>query len=1242
MRWKRLLLVAVVLAVAGLAGGALWLATSESAVRWVAARAVAASGGALAIDAPSGALGGTVRARRVRYSDDDLVVTATDVAFEWSPGALLAGRVRLATLAAREVEIAPKPARGPTTPPGAIGLPLALTIERARIARLVWREADTTHAAEAVAFGYRGSPSEHSVNDLAARTAVGALRGSLRLAAHRPFRVDGGFELDPAPRLRVEALRARLGGTLERLEVALDAALPGARATGELRLAPFAERWLEAGRLRAGEIDLARLDSSLPRTRLSVTLTAASGGADRIDGELSARNGAAGPITDDRLPVAGFASPFRFEAGRIALGALRVDLGAAGAAAGTAMLAAQRVDLALAVRDLDLRAIHRPLRATRLAGRLDATLGAAEQAVRARLAERGIELELDGARRGDTFVVQRARVAAGAGAATAAGTIGLTGERAFSISAVLDRLDPAAFGEFPDARLAGRIAAVGALEPRWRADLKVELADSRWRKAPVTGHGELSLDADAIRDARASLRIGANAIAAEGGLGRATDALVLRIDAARLAELDPRIAGALTGTATLRGALARPGVELALAGERLAVGGYRARTVEARGAVSADADPQLALEVRADVVAAPRIAVGAASVQVKGHLARHVIDVRARGDDVDLAARLAGGWRERAWRGALETLANRGRFALTLTAPAALELARERAVVGATAARLGDGEISLKNLHWERGRLASTGRFSGVALAPFLALLPERREIATTLVLAGSWSIDLSPRLNGTVSLARESGDVALGEAPAFPLGLTRLALEARVVDDAVAARLDVATVSLGAAQATLKIDRVPGAEPGVIPPAAPIRFAAHGSIASLRPLGTLARGDFLFDGSVRGTLAAAGTLAAPRLTAGRAEARGLAIELPTYGVRLANGHGTVTLTDEALVLEAFEIDGGEGRFTARGTAPRDPARGGTTIAWRAERFRLFGRPDLRLTVDGDGVATFAGGRLALEGRLAAREGYVEFARRRGATLDDDVIVVGRPAKPQPAARQDVPLRLALDLDFGREFHILGAGLDAWLQGALRIATADRLLTAKGAVRTARGTYFFLGQRLEIERGRLIFDGPVDDPALDIRAVRRGLAVEAGVELTGSVRTPSVRLVSNPPLPESEALAWLVLGRSLSTATATDAVLLSAGAAALLEDPNSIPLGRRVALAMGLDDIRLQGGSQLQGQVVAVGKQLSERVYLTFEQGLAAAQSIVGLEFLLGRGFRVRAASGTDNSVGIFYSRSWD
>jgi translocation and assembly module TamB len=254
--------------------------------------------------------------------------------------------------------------------------------------------------------------------------------------------------------------------------------------------------------------------------------------------------------------------------------------------------------------------------------------------------------------------------------------------------------------------------------------------------------------------------------------------------------------------------------------------------------------------------------------------------------------------------------------------------------------------------------------------------------------------------------------------------------------------------------------------------------------------------------------------------------------------------------------------------------------------------------------------------------------------------------VVGRPAKPAARGpRGRTPLRATLDLDLGPKFRVVGGGLDTGLAGKLRVATRDSgELVGKGEIGAVRGLYFFLGQRLEIERGRLLFDGPLENPALDVLAVRRGLEVEPGVQLTGTLRNPRVELVSRPPLPEGEKLAWLVLGRGLETASATDAILLQSAAASLLDDANAIPLGRRIALSMGLDDVGLKsaGSGAAQDQALTVGKRLSDRLYLTFERGLAVARTIVSLEYLLGRGFRVRASGGQDSALGVFYTRSFD
>jgi len=392
--------------------------------------------------------------------------------------------------------------------------------------------------------------------------------------------------------------------------------------------------------------------------------------------------------------------------------------------------------------------------------------------------------------------------------------------------------------------------------------------------------------------------------------------------------------------------------------------------------------------------------------------------------------------------------------------------------------------------------------------------------------------------------------------------------------------------------------------------------------------------------------LALAGTLAAPLLT-GTLEGDRISIEAPQHGVALKDGRLRAELTEHALMLKDFSIAGPSGMLAASGTLARREIKGESHIKWQADALRLLDRPDQRLTVTGSGTIDLSNDRLRMRGQLKVLDGHIEFERPTTTRLGDDVVVVGRKAKPAPSARRKPPLDLDATLDFGERFQIVGAGLESGLQGNLRMHTSsDGTLLATGRVRAVNGTYFAFGQKLTIERGQLYFDGPIDNPGLEIVAVRKNLPVEAGVEVTGTVRIARVRLISEPPVPDGEKLAWLVTGRGLDNASGADIALLQAAASTLINSKESIPLTRRIARQVGLDDIgmRSTGSSSgaLDSQMLVVGKRLSDDLYLEYERGLDIASTVLRLTYQLTRTFSLRIESGTASAFGLFYRRSFD
>jgi translocation and assembly module TamB len=628
----------------------------------------------------------------------------------------------------------------------------------------------------------------------------------------------------------------------------------------------------------------------------------------------------------------------------------------------------------------------------------------------------------------------------------------------------------------------------------------------------------------------------------------------------------------------------------------------------------------------------------AETLAAKGGLAAGAqlpIEIALTAEGVDALARFEVEWDgARGLRGVIARLENRGEYAFALAAPASLAIEPGRVVLGAAKLRARAGELALERLAWENGRVSTSGRFHALPSAPLLAAAGWKPGPGTDLTLRGEWSLDMNPRMNGTVRIERESGDIVAAASPPIALGLGRFAGEASVVDDAVRASANLEAASIGSA--TLQ------ASAGGFARDAPLAGRVTAEVKSLRPLDELAGTSAIIDGRAALDLTLAGTLGAPAFAGGvRAEA--IRIDVPQYGIALREGQLRASLKGESLVLEQLSIRGPEGELSASGTLTRGAE--GAKLDWRAQRLRIFNRPDRRLVVTGSGTAGVSQTKLALRGELRAEEGYVEFGAEDRGRLGEDVVIVGRAAPAKRTAARAPALDLDITLDPGQRFRIVGQGLDANLRGKLHVQSrADGAIVARGTIETAAGSFRAFGQKLEIERGRLIFDGPIENPALDVLALRRHLQVEAGVEVSGTVRAPQVKLASRPLVPDAQKLSWLVLGRETPDAAGTDFALLQAAASMLVSSDSPVPVQRRIIQGIGLDDIAVHGAANnASGQVVAFGKRFSDRVYVEYEQGVGVAANLVRLTLALTRTLSVNAEAGqTTSSLGFTYRRSYE
>ena len=556
-------------------------------------------------------------------------------------------------------------------------------------------------------------------------------------------------------------------------------------------------------------------------------------------------------------------------------------------------------------------------------------------------------------------------------------------------------------------------------------------------------------------------------------------------------------------------------------------------------------------------------------------------------------------------------------------------------------------------LAWQRAELDLTGaraaytlraEVAPFAVAPLLARAQPSMGWGGDLSVRAALDLRAAERFDANVSIERADGDLTTGGAtsPAgggmLLLGLTELRLGLTARDGQWLFSQAMNGRTLGEVAATLRVrtapaDRWPGAE-------APIDGQLDARVGNLGIWSAWAPPGWRLGGTLRTSVAVGGRFGAPEYR-GELRASRVAVSNPLQGVALDAGEVLVTLQGDRARIDTFTLRGGEGTLSISGSAALG-AQPSAQLQLQAQRFRVLGRVDRQLVVSGSAELALAAARTQLDGRFRVDEGLFDAGRADAPTLDDDVSV-RRPGDPPvdsdadavPTTRRD--LRVGVDIDLGERLRVRGRGLDTTLRGRVRVSTPGGRLAVVGSVRAVEGTYAAYGQRLEIERGVVEFSGSLENPRLDILALRPNLDQRVGVLVSGSALAPRARLYSEPDMSDTDKLSWLVLGRPSGGLARTDTALLQRAAVALLAGEGEAPTDRLLR-NLGLDELSLrQSDGEVRETVVTVGKQLSRRWYVGYERGVNAATGTWQLIYRIAQRFTLRAQSGLDNSLDLIW-----
>ncbi len=826
----------------------------------------------------------------------------------------------------------------------------------------------------------------------------------------------------------------------------------------------------------------------------------------------------------------------------------------------------------------------------------------------------------------DSIAFERAELDLLDGHASVNGAVAWAPHPSWSVAGQLTGINPAPLRPDLPGSVSGSLAASGrSFDPQGDIALAIGNLAGKLRGARVSGGGTVSRSAGTWSFERVRVAAGGTSLALDGRAGAQLD-LRYALASTDLSLLLAGSHGELNATGTLRGTAAEPALVTTAHGHALSYQGLAAERLDAD--VDFDpGDPQHAQKIDARVgklsyaghtVDAAAFTLGGPAADTRAHLEAHA-------SGLALSADAAGAYAHQLFQGQLTafTLKGRDTLDLALEHPVGLNASTQHlrvewlCLAGTPGAMCADADWSPQ--HWSATLMSNQLPLNALT-AGMTPAVQYQGTVDLLVRAAGGAGIPVTGTLRAQLADAVLSHRLVSKKIEHTRIGSGTITASATPGDLSVAAVLEDGEV--GTIRARVDAQRGSDRWQDL-----PLSGALHAETANLGLL-TLyfpdidrAAGELHADVSVAGTLGAPLLNGVLKLTGG---------ELDLYQVNL----GLRQMTLEAHLNDAgLDFNGsahaGAGNAAASGHLEwRDLLPYGK-VHVQGTNLRVADTPEAQIDASPDLAFDIAGRRIEVTGTVTVPYAKIQPKDIANAvrTSPDEVIVGGE--AQNPAERFEVMSTITLTL--GDKVSIDASGLTGRLTGSVTIRSGyDAITRGTGELSVAGGQYLAYARKLDIQRGRLIFNGgAIDNPGIDLRAQKEFPDVTAGVNVRGTLQQPRMSFFSDPPLPQSQIVSLILSGGS-SAATQTGSNAALGQGAALL----AAQLGPRV----GLPDVSLETDPIANETSLVLGRYLTPRLYVSYGVSLTETLNTLKLRYTLGDHWVVRTELGTARGADLVYS----
>ena len=832
------------------------------------------------------------------------------------------------------------------------------------------------------------------------------------------------------------------------------------------------------------------------------------------------------------------------------------------------------------------------------------------------------------------------------GTVTGSGQLQFAQPRAWKLTTRADDINPVELHEEFPGRIDVRAQAEGKGFDK-RASFRVALTSLRGtlRNEPVRARATVQRDGKTWQVSDGRLSFGGARVTLAGKL-RDTIEAQWSIRAPALDRLLPDAAGSFESTGSASGALKSPHVIAKLHAENLRYAGWLARQLDIDADVDAAGGNPSRLIVDARQIGRGRPLIDRLQMTGTGLATDHriALDVTGFPSQPQSGAphavmEVAGRYDKEVWNATITTTELSTGAAdqqLKVPEPATVLAARDRAQLENFCLVIGAGRMCAEG-RWQRGG-AWQGTVSGYEI-PLASVLPPSGADA-----------EIAGRIEGRVHAFGTAGQPWQGEAGA------------RIIDAAI-------------------IYRPPGAEPetlnlgtgGLAATATPQRIEFSFGIQAFTDTFLYAsarlqrdgRNDVMnlpLTGDMRARAADANILplvfpeidnAAGLLTANATIGGTLALPEFNGRIELANGEfdsyrvnlalrdlGVVADLENTRLRFRGKARAGEGQLEAdgeltwRGGASQGELhiRGQNLLVADLPEYRVVASPDLRFRVDGK--------RMDVTGDVKIPSARIQPAQLTGAVrASDDARYVGE----HPAERAGLfVVHSEVRVDMGDDVRVDAFGLQGRIVGGVgtTVQTGEAPI-GRGELSVDEGRYEAFGQKLDISRGRLLFDvSPLDDPGLDIEARRRVETTEVGLNVRGTLREPRLTFFSDPSMTQSQIVSYLLTGKSVDSITGAETASFTKSRDSLAMQGGGFlasQLGRRI----GIEEVGVESTVNSAGEAntaLVLGKFLSPRLFISYGISLTELSNTMKLRYTISDKWVFKTEAGEEQSADLEYA----